>query len=197
VEVDGQRFRVRTARCSTPWLPDTPSNRHLTLVWFRVLVDAHGTPLFPLQEFATIVGRTNRQAASQPLEDVRPCGADRRACVLRKRTVDAAVVEGVVSALLQTPLAGPTALGPRVNARLRRQDLPVAHIAGAVAQIACVPVLRTLRRPLEAGPVHAHEASLLTARLENRSLPATRPAGACPAPLAGCGAPIPPPWRRW
>ena len=34
-----------------------------------------------------IGGRTNRQAASQPLEDVRPCGEDRRALVRRKRAV--------------------------------------------------------------------------------------------------------------
>jgi hypothetical protein len=33
VEVDGERFRVRTARCSTQWLPDTPSNRRMTVVW--------------------------------------------------------------------------------------------------------------------------------------------------------------------
>ena len=33
VEVDAQRFRVRTARFSTQWLPDTPSNRHTTVVW--------------------------------------------------------------------------------------------------------------------------------------------------------------------
>ena len=50
VEVDGPRFRVRTATLATPWLPDTPSNRHLTLVWFRLLVGAHGRPLFTLQE---------------------------------------------------------------------------------------------------------------------------------------------------
>src|SRR6266436_7541604 len=177
VEVDGQRFRVRTARCSTQWLPDTPSNRHLTLVWFRLLVDAHGKPLFTLQEFATIVGSTNRQAASQHLEDFRQCGADMRAFVLRKRKVDAAVVEGVLSELLQTPLAGPTALVPRVNARLSRQDLTVANIEGALEQISCVPVLRTLRRQLEAGTVHYQEAYLLTELLENLSLPATLPAG--------------------
>jgi hypothetical protein len=46
VEVDGPRFRVRTATFATQWLPDTPSNRHLTLVWFRLLVGAHGRPLF-------------------------------------------------------------------------------------------------------------------------------------------------------
>ena len=50
VEVEGQRFRVRTARVSTQWLPDTPSHRHLTLAWCRLLVDAHGKPLFTLQE---------------------------------------------------------------------------------------------------------------------------------------------------
>src|SRR6266852_798888 len=176
VEVDGSRFRVRTAQLSTQWLPDTPSNRHLTLVWFRLLVDAHGTHLFTLQELATIVGSTNRQAASQHLEDFRQCGADMRAFVLRKRKVDAAVVEGVLSELLQTPLAGPTALVPRVNARLSRQDLTVANIEGALEQISRVPVLRTLRRQLEAGTVHYQEAYLLTELLENLSLPATLPA---------------------
>ena len=50
VEVDGSHFRVRTAQFSTQWLPDTPSNRHLTLVWFRLLVAAHGKPRFTLQE---------------------------------------------------------------------------------------------------------------------------------------------------
>ena len=33
VEVDGPRFRVWTARFATQWLPDTPSNRHTTVVW--------------------------------------------------------------------------------------------------------------------------------------------------------------------
>ena len=49
VEVDGQRFRVRTPRFSTQWLPDTPGNRHLSVVWFRLLVDEHGKALFTLQ----------------------------------------------------------------------------------------------------------------------------------------------------
>jgi hypothetical protein len=49
VEVDDQRFRVRTARFSTQWLPDTPSHRHLTVVWFRLWVDEHGQSLYTLQ----------------------------------------------------------------------------------------------------------------------------------------------------
>jgi transposase-like protein len=177
VEVDGSRFRVRTAQFSTQWLPDTPSNRHLTLVWCRLLVDAHGQPLFTLQELAVIVGSTNRQAASQHLEDFRQCGEDMRAFVLRKRKVDPTVVEGVLHELLQTPLAGPTELGPRVQARLGRDDLTVANIACALEQISCVPVLRTLRQQLETGHVHYQEAWLLTEVLENLSLPAPQLAG--------------------
>jgi hypothetical protein len=29
---DGERWRVRTAKLSTPWRPDTPSHRPLTVV---------------------------------------------------------------------------------------------------------------------------------------------------------------------
>ena len=49
-EGDGSRVRVRTARFATPWLPDTPSHRPLTLVWRPFLVDAQGKPMFTLQE---------------------------------------------------------------------------------------------------------------------------------------------------
>src|SRR4029450_2679982 len=165
VEVDGSRFRVRTAQFSTQWLPDTPSNRHLTLVWCRLLVDAHGQPLFTLQELAVIVGSTNRQAASQHLEDFRQCGGDMRAFVRRKRKVAPTVVEGVLHELLQTPLAGPTELGPRVQARLGRDELTVWNIA-------CAPT-----RHLQPAHVHYQEAWLLTEVLENLSLPAPQLAG--------------------
>jgi transposase-like protein len=172
VEVEGQRFRVRTSRFSTQWLPDTPSNRHLTVLWFRLMVDEHNKPLCTLQELALIVGSANRQAASQHLEDFRQCGEDFRAFVLRKRKVDATVVAGVLQELLQTPLAGPTELVPRVNARCGRGDLTVANVEGALEQISCVPVLRTLRRQLEAGHVHDQEAALLTELLETLAAPA-------------------------
>ena len=33
VDVAGSRFRVRTPQFSTQWLPDTPSNRHMTVGW--------------------------------------------------------------------------------------------------------------------------------------------------------------------
>ena len=172
VEVDGPRFRVLTPEVATQWLLDTPSNRHLTVVWFRLLVDAQGKPCCTLQELAALVGSANRQAASQHLEDFRQCGEDFRTFVLRKRKVDAAVVEGVFTELLQTPLAGPTELVSRVNGRLGRTDLTAANIQGALEQISCVPVLRTLRRQLAAGQVHYQEGWLLTEVLESRSTPA-------------------------
>jgi len=49
------------------------------------------------------VGRANRPAASQHLEDFRQCGEDFRAFVLRQRKVDATVVDAVLAELLQTP----------------------------------------------------------------------------------------------
>ena len=177
VEVEGQRFRVRTPQLATQWLPDTPGKRHMTVVWFRLLVDDHGKPLCTLQDFASIVGSPNRQAASQHLEDFRQCGEDFRAFVLRKRKVDATVVEAVVAELLHTPLAGPTALVPRVQARLDRHDLSVANIESALEQISCVPVRRERRRQLETGQVHYQEAWLLTELLESLALPAPPPAG--------------------
>jgi transposase-like protein len=177
VEVDGQRFRVQTPRVSTQWLPDTPSNRHLTVVWLRLLVDEHGRPWFSLQELAPIVGSTNRQAASQHVEDFRQCGEDVRAFVLRKRKVDATVVDGVLQALLRTPLAGPAELAPRVNAQVGRNDLSAANIEGALEQISCVPVLRVLRRQLATGHVQYQEAWLLAELLERQTSPAAPYAG--------------------
>src|SRR5499427_9760056 len=177
VERDGQRFRVQTATFSTQWLPDTLSNRHLTIVWLRLLRDAHDRPCFTLQAFAPLVGSANRQAASQHLEDFRQCGEDFRAFVLRKRKVDATVVEAVLAALLQTPFAGPTEVLPRVQARVDRHDLSVANIESALEQISCVPVLRVLRRQLETGHVQYQEAWLLAEMLENLAMPATPPAG--------------------
>ena len=118
------------------------------------------------------MGSTNRPAASQHLEELRQCGEDFRTCVLRQRKVEPAVVEGVVTALRHTPLAGPTALVSRVNGRWGRTDWTAAHMAGAVEQSSCVPGLRPLRRQIAAGQVHDQEAWLLTARLEGCSTPA-------------------------
>jgi hypothetical protein len=101
-----------------------------------------------------------------------------RAFVLRKRKVDATVVEGVFTELLQTPLAGPTELVPRVNAQLGRDDLRVANSESALEQISCVSVLRTLRRQLAAGNAHSQEAYLVAERLESLPTHATEHAGA-------------------
>jgi hypothetical protein len=177
VEVEGQRFRVHTPRFATQWLPETPSNRHLTLVWRRLLVDAQAKPWFTWQELAVLVGRTNWQAASPHLDDFRECGEDRRGFVLRRRKVDGAVVAGILRELRPTPLAGPAALALRVNAQWGRHDLSAANIAGALEQIACVPVWRVWRRQFETGQVHDQEAALLAAMLESLSLTAPRPAG--------------------
>jgi len=177
VEVEGQRFRVHPPRFAMQWLPDTPSHRHLPLVWRRLLVEAQGKPLCPWQELAVLVGRTNRQAASQHLEDFRQCGEDLRGFVLRRRKVEGTVVEGVLRELLQTPLAGPAELAPRVKAQRGRNDLRAANLEGALEPIACGPVLRVLRRQWESGHGQSQEAWRLTERLESQASPAAPSAG--------------------
>ncbi|HSF29244.1 MAG TPA: hypothetical protein VLK82_02045 [Candidatus Tectomicrobia bacterium] len=82
------------------------------------------------------------------------------------------VVDGVLQALLRTPLASPAQLAPRVNAQVGRNDLHVVNIEEALEQISCVPVRRMLRRQLEAGHVHYQESALLREILENLSPPA-------------------------
>ena len=77
-----------------------------------------------------------------------------------------------VAELLHTPLAGPTEWVPRVHARLGRHELRVANIESALAQIACVPGLRALRRQLEAGQVPSQETALWRELLEHLSPPA-------------------------
>jgi hypothetical protein len=62
--VEANRFRVQTQGFCTQWLPETPINRQVTVVWLRLLMDERGKRLFTLQELAAIVGSANRQAAS-------------------------------------------------------------------------------------------------------------------------------------
>jgi hypothetical protein len=61
----------------------------------------------------------------------------------------------------------------RVNRRLGWKDLTAANIEGALAQISCVPVLRTLRRQLAKGQAHYQKAYRLTELLESLSLART------------------------
>jgi hypothetical protein len=68
-----------------------------------------------------------------------------------RRKEAAALVEAVLAARLQTPLAGPAALVARVDALVGRQDRTAANIQRAWAQRSCGPGLRARRRPLEAG----------------------------------------------
>ncbi|MGH8066351.1 MAG: hypothetical protein ACRERE_14170 [Candidatus Entotheonellia bacterium] len=149
-------------------------------------MDAHGKPLCTLQALAAVVGSANRHAASQHLEDCRQCGEDVRTLVRRMRKGDATVVEAVWAELLHTPLVGPTELVPRVQAPLGRAELRVANIECALAQISGVPVLRTLRWQLEAGPVQDQEAARRTELLEQLSAPGLPYAGGrVPSPARG------------
>ena len=169
VVVEGNRFCVQTQAFSTQWLPDTPINRQVTVVWLRLLVDQHGKRLFRLREVATVVGRETRQAASQHVEDFRQGGEEFRAFVQRKRKVDPTGVQAVEKELIETPLCGLEDLGQRVNQRLGRQDLTAANMAAAFEQIPYARVRPVLRQQLEAGPLQYQEEYLLQEMLESLS----------------------------
>lgn len=181
-------MRGHTPGCATPWLPETPSHRPLTLVWCRWRVEAPGKPLCTVPALAVLGGSANRPAARQPLADVRPWGEDGRAVGLRQRQREATVVAGVGPALLPTPWAGPAEWAPRVKAPLGRHELRAATSAGAVEPLACGPGRRVRRRQVETGPVQSHEAWRWTARLESQARPA--------APSAGWSMPSADPGRR-
>lgn len=177
LEVEGSKFRVQTQEFSTQWLPDTPINRQMAVIWLRLLVDERGKALFTLQELAAIVGSQNRQAASQHVEEFHQCGEEFRAFVQRQRKVDATVVESVLKEVLKTPLAGPTELADRVNAQLGRQDLTVANIEAALEQISWARVRDRLRQQLAAGQVQYKESYLLDEMMQSLSPQAGLEAG--------------------
>jgi hypothetical protein len=93
--------------------------------------------MFTLQPVATLVESDTHQAASQHGEDVRACGEDLTACVMRKRTVEAEVVDAVRAEVRQAPLVATGELGRRVKTRVGREDLTVTTREAAVEPISC------------------------------------------------------------
>lgn len=177
VVVEGSRFCVQTQGFCTQWLPDTPINRQVTLVWLRLLMDEEGQRLFTLQELAVMVDSANRQAASQHMEDFRECGEEFRAFVRRRRKIDETVVQAVESELMKRPLMGPQELAQRVNERLRRRDVTAANMPAAVEQISYARLWPVVRQQLEGGRVHYQEGYLLEEMMESLSTSAGQAAG--------------------
>ena len=159
--VESNRFRVQTQGFCTQWLPDTPINRQVAVVWLRLLEDDRGKRLFTLQELAALVGSQNRQAASQHVEEFRQCGEEFRAFVQRKRKVDETGVQAVEAELRQTPLLALEPLAERVNGRLGRHDLTAANMPAALQQVPSARLWPVLRRQLQSGQVQYQEAYLL------------------------------------
>lgn len=160
VTVQDTHFRVAAQEFSFTWL-DTPANRKVAVVVLRSLTDGAGQPLFTLQQLAAVVSSVNRQAASQHVEDFRAGGADLQAVLLRKRKVDAPVVDAVWAELRHAPLLPTEEVRRRVNARLGRTDLSAANIEAALEQLSCAALRRVVRQQLAHGAAHYQEPYLL------------------------------------
>ena len=154
------RFRVEGQGISVEWL-DTPSNRRVAVIFLRGLQDEAGDRLFTLVELAGIVESRNRQASSHHVEAFRPCGEDFGRVLMRKRKVDAEVVDAVLVELRQDPLASVEVLRDRVHRRLGREDLTRENIEAALDQISCRELRRVVRKQVASGGAHYREAHLL------------------------------------
>lgn len=170
VEEDN-RFRVKwqvnSQECSTDWLPDTPSNRKITVVFLRLLCDEEGKQLFTFQELSVIVGSEKRQASSGHVERFRESGSDFLKFLTRKRKVDAEVVGAVLCELLRDPLAEMKELADGANKALGRKDLTLANVKVALEQISCHQIRGAIQKQIAKGEAHYQETYLLTEMIES------------------------------
>ena len=165
VEEKDNRFRVKwqvnSQECSTDWLPDTPSNRKITVVFLRLLCDEEGKSMFTFQELSVIVGSEKRQASSGHVERFRESGSDFLKFLTRKRKVDSVVVEAVLGELLADPLAEIKELVERVSKSLGRKDLSAANIKVALEQISSQRIREAINKQVAKGKAHYKEGYLL------------------------------------
>lgn len=141
---------------------DVGVNRKVAVVFLRSLQSVEtGRALFTLQELALVVGSSNRQAASEHVEQFRGCGEDFGKFIRRQRKVDQQVVEAVEQGLFKDPLADVEVLRRRVEVGLGRTDLSEQNIRVALDQISYGQMRGVLRGQLEVGQVHYEEEALL------------------------------------
>ncbi len=121
---DGRRKAKPTKKVVefyTDWLPDTPINRQVLVVGLRQLGTERGEALFTLRELGGMLGSTNRQAASQHLEDFRESGQDFEEFIRRSRKVDREVVEAVEQEIDKAVWSSKEGIAKQVNKRLFRR----------------------------------------------------------------------------
>jgi transposase-like protein len=168
IEKKDNRFRVKTQQFSTCFLPDTPDNRKISVVFLRLLEDG-GKPLFTLQQLSGIVESNNRQASSQHVEDFRDCGLDFKSLLTRQRKVSEAVVTAVRDELMSDPLATISELTELANKRLSRTDLSDANITAALEQIPSSLLRTAVKREIEKGQARYKEEALISQMLSELS----------------------------
>lgn len=169
VEKEDNRFRVITQDFSTSFMPDTAENRKVSVVYLRLLQDEYGKPLFTLQQLSCLVLSSNRQAASQHLEDFRDCDYDFKRLLTRQRKVDEIVVSALKEELMTDPLASIAQLKEHTNNRLERNDLSSANIQAALEQIDASILRTAIQREMQKGNARYKEETLMSDILDKLS----------------------------
>src|SRR5713226_4347407 len=142
IRLEDNRYKVTAQGCYLEWPAGSADNQKALILFLRSFKKGpskkHG--LFTQEQIAQALpdfeGGT-KQSIQEHEKRFEESGSNLRDYLNRKRKVDETVVATVAEELRQTPLAGPTELAERVNARLGRTDLNDANMRAALAQIPC------------------------------------------------------------
>lgn len=161
IEVNGNKFRVIGQEINTDWLEDTHENRKAVLIILRLLRDREGKPIFTLEELATIMGSTNRQAASKYIERFHRSGEDIHATLHNNSRANQEIREVIREVLMEDPLATHEEIARKVNERMGRTDVTNNHVDHALDEIRYSEVRAAIKRKLEAGKYQYKEEELI------------------------------------
>jgi transposase-like protein len=166
IRLEDNRYKIRAQGLYLEWPAGNADNQKALILFLRSFKKGPGKQhgLFTQGQIAQALpdfaGGT-KQSVQEHEKRFEESGGHIRDYLNRKRKVDEVVVAVVEEEIRQTPLAGPTELAERVNARLGRTDLSDANMRAALAQIPCTVVVEKLRQQLEVGKVQYKEEYLL------------------------------------
>lgn len=157
------QFRVIVGEVVYGWFVNSASNRKAVLVFLREMSDrSSGARLFTEEALASLLGSPNRQAVDGHMKGFREADGDMLGYLMRKRKVDAEVVELVWTTWSADPYVSLPELTVRVNAAYEgNSPLNSNNVREALREVSGYRVWRKMLTGLEKGQAHYEERALL------------------------------------
>lgn len=141
---------------------DTWENQKVLFIGLRALSSPEtGKPLFTYQQLAEVFGYAHRQNMQNFWQEFEHAEEDLFRYLLRKRKVEASVIEAVTEVVRQHPLADAVQICREVSARLNRPELTPANMRTALEDVPCTVIRPVLQQQWEQGTFHPKEEVLL------------------------------------